>query len=267
MTAIASKTERIVARKEGGIGWLVFNNLAKHNAISMDMAEAVPEVMRAFEDDPEVRVIVIAGAGEKAFAAGSDISGFESVRADPAKNRHYNEVNERSYNAVYECTKPTVAMIRGYCIGGGLDFATSCDIRFCSDNAVFAVPAGKLGLGYGHEGILRFSRVIGLMRARDLFLSGRRMNAEESLRLGLVHRVIPLADLEAETTAYAQTIADNAPLTLAALKRAFLEYEKNPVERDLTRAQALIDACFKSEDYAEGRAAFAAKRKPQFKGK
>ena len=181
MIAIPTTSERIIARKDGAIGWLVFNNPAKHNAISMDMAEAVPAVMRGFEDDAEVRVIVVAGAGEKAFAAGSDISGFESVRADPQKNRHYNDVNERSYNAVYECTKPTVAMIRGYCIGGGLDFATSCDVRFCSDNAVFAVPAGKLGLGYGHEGILRFGRVIGYMRARDLFLSGRRLGAEEAL--------------------------------------------------------------------------------------
>jgi len=266
MTALPSTSERIIARKEGAIGWLVFNNPAKHNAISMDMAEAVPAVMRAFEDDAEVRVIVVAGAGEKAFAAGSDISGFESVRADPQKNKHYNDVNERSYNAVYQCTKPTVAMIRGYCIGGGLDFATSCDVRFCSDNAVFAVPAGKLGLGYGHEGILRYGRVIGFMRARDLFLSGRRLGAEEALRLGLVHRVIPLAQLEAETTAYAQSIADNAPLTLAAIKRAFLEYEKDPALRDLASAQAMIDACFKSADYVEGRNAFAAKRKPQFKG-
>jgi len=266
MTALPSASERIIARKEGAIGWLIFNNPAKHNAISMDMAEAVPAVMRGFEEDSAVRVIVVAGAGEKAFAAGSDISGFESVRADPQKNKHYNDVNERSYNAVYECTKPTVAMIRGYCIGGGLDFATSCDVRFCSDNAVFAVPAGKLGLGYGHEGILRFGRVIGYMRARDLFLSGRRLGADEALRLGLVHRVIPLAELEAETTAYAQSIADNAPLTLAAIKRAFLEYEKDPALRDLASAQAMIDACFKSADYVEGRNAFAAKRKPQFKG-
>ncbi|MDB5808835.1 MAG: Enoyl-CoA hydratase/isomerase [Betaproteobacteria bacterium] len=266
MTTIESGCDRLLARKDGAVGWLVFNNPAKHNAISMDMAEAVPGVMRAFENDPDVRLVVLAGAGGKAFAAGSDISGFESVRADPQKNRHYNDVNERSYNAVYECIKPTIAMIRGYCIGGGLDFATSCDVRFCSDNAVFAVPAGKLGLGYGHEGILRFGRVMGFMRARDLFMSGRRMNAEEALRLGLVHRVIALAELEAETTAYAQTIADNAPLTLAALKRAFLEYEKAPAQRDLNRAQAMIDTCFKSADYAEGRAAFAAKRKPQFKG-
>jgi len=266
MTDIATTSERIIARKNGAIGWLIFNNPAKHNAISMDMAEAVPEVVCGFEDDRDIRVVIVAGAGEKAFAAGSDISGFESVRADPQKNRHYNDVNERSYNAVYECTKPTIAMIRGYCIGGGLDFATSCDVRFCSDNAVFAVPAGKLGLGYGHEGILRFGRVMGFMRARDLFLSGRRLGGEEALRLGLVHRVIPLAELEAETTTYAQSIADNAPMTLAAIKRAFLEYEKDPARRELSRAQAMIDECFKSADYAEGRAAFAAKRKPRFKG-
>ena len=266
MTALPTKTERIVARSEGAIGWMIFNNPAKHNAITMDMAEAVPAVMREFENDAAVRVIVVAGAGEKAFAAGSDISGFEDVRSDPQKNKHYNEVNEQSYNAVYACAKPTIAMIRGYCIGGGLDFATSCDVRFCSDNAVFAVPAGRLGLGYGHEGLLRFGRVMGFMRARDLFLSGRRLNAEEALRLGLVHRVVPLAELESETTAYAQTIADNAPLTLAAIKRAFLEYEKEPAARDLSSAQAMIDACFRSADYLEGRAAFAAKRKPQFKG-
>ena len=260
-------TERLQSTKDGPIGWMIFNNPARHNAITMDMAQAVPEVMRDFENDPAVRVVVVAGAGERAFAAGSDISGFEDVRSDPQKNRHYNDVNERSYNAVYACAKPTIAMIRGYCIGGGLDFATSCDVRICADDAVFAVPAGRLGLGYGHEGILRFGRVIGFMRARDLFLSGRRLGAEEALRLGLVHRVVGSAELRAETAAYAQSVADNAPLTLAAIKRAFLEYEKEPGVRDFNQAQALIDACFRSEDYAEGRAAFAAKRKPQFKGR
>ena len=264
---MTAATERLQARKDGAIGWMIFNNPARHNAITMDMAEAVPGTMRDFEDDRAIRVVVLAGAGERAFAAGSDISGFEDVRSDPQKNRHYNEVNERSYNAVYECSKPTIAMIRGYCIGGGLDFATSCDVRICADDAVFAVPAGRLGLGYGHEGVQRFGRVIGFMRARDLFLSGRRLGADEALRLGLVHRVVDSARLEAETTAYAQSVADNAPLTLSAIKRAFLEYEKEPAQRDLARAQALIDACFASEDYAEGRAAFAAKRKPQFTGK
>lgn len=267
MSAVPPPAGRIVARKDGAVGWMIFSNPAKHNAISMAMAEAVPEIMRDFAGDPAIRVVVVTGAGEKAFAAGSDITGFEDARSDPQQNRHYNEVNERAYNAVYECAKPTLAMIHGYCIGGGLDFATSCDVRFCADTAIFAVPAGRLGLGYGHEGVLRSGRVMGLMRARDLFLSGRRIGAEEALRLGLVHRVVAAATLASETTAYAQTLADNAPLTLAAIKRAFLEYEKDPAVRDLARAQTLIDACFRSEDYSEGRKAFAEKRKPQFKGR
>ena len=215
---------------------------------------------------PKVRVIVVAGAGEKAFAAGSDISGFESVRADPQKNKHYNDVNERSYNAVYQCTKPTVAMIRGYCIGGGLDFATSCDVRFCSDNAVFAVPAGKLGSGLRSRRHPAFRPRDGLDARARLVPVGPPAGRRRGAAAGLVHRVIPLAELEAETTAYAQSIADNAPLMLAAIKRAFLEYEKDPASRDLASAQAMIDACFRSADYVEGRNAFAAKRKPQFKG-
>ena len=258
---------RIAVRREGAIGWVVFENVAKHNAISMAMAEAMPGVMTALERDPDVRVVVLAGAGERAFAAGSDISGFGDVRADPDANHRYHAVNEASYEAVYACAKPTIAMIRGYCIGGGLDFAASCDVRIAADDAKFAIPAGRLGLGYGHEGVRRLGRAMGLARARDMFLSARRLSAAEALDSGLLHRVVPAASLEPETRAYALTVADNAPLTLAALKRDFLEYEKPVAERDTARMQAMIDACFASEDYREGRAALAAKRKPQFNGR
>ena len=230
------------------------------------MAEAVPGVIRDFENDPAIRVVIVTGAGERAFAAGSDISTFGEVRADPAKNKRYNTISEDAYGAVYRCAKPTIAMIRGYCIGGGLDFATSCDLRLCSDDSTFAVPAGKLGLGYGHEGIERIGRVIGTMKARDMFLTARRLNAKEALAIGLVDRVWPVADFEREALAYAEMIAANAPLSLAALKASFLEYEKAPGERDFTHAQKLIDRCFASEDYNECRAAFAEKRKPNFKG-
>ncbi len=264
---MSAPAKSLIVKREGAVGWLVFNNPDKHNAISMDMAEAIPTIMHGFEQDPAIRIVVLTGAGERAFAAGSDISGFEHVRSDPAANRRYNQVNESSYNAVYKCVKPTVAMIRGYCIGGGLDFAASCDVRIAADDAKFAIPAGRLGLGYGHEGILRLGRVMGLMGARDLFLSGRRLDAAEAYARGLVHRVVPAAALEAEVQAYAQTVADNAPLTLAALKRGFLEYEKAPGERDFARMQAMIDACFSSEDYREGQQAFAEKRRPQFKGR
>jgi enoyl-CoA hydratase/carnithine racemase len=260
-------TERIVVRKDGAIGRLIFNNVARHNAISLDMSEAVPGVIRDFEGDPAVRVVIVSGAGERAFAAGSDISTFGEVRSDPSRNKRYNEISENAYGAVYRCAKPTIAMIRGYCIGGGLDFATSCDLRLASDDATFSVPAGKLGLGYGHEGIERIGRVIGTMRARDIFFSGRRLSAEEALEIRLVDRVSPVADFERETLAYAEMIAANAPLTLAALKAAFIEYEKPAAGRDFTNAQALIDKCFTSGDYREGRAAFAEKRKPNFKGR
>jgi enoyl-CoA hydratase len=264
---IDARTERIIARKDGAIGRLVFNNLAKHNAISLDMAEAVPEVIRDFESDTAIRVVIVSGAGERAFAAGSDISSFGEVRADPTRNKRYNQISEDAYGAVYRCAKPTIAMIRGYCIGGGLDFATSCDLRLCSDDSSFSIPAGKLGLGYGHEGIERVGRVIGTMRARDMFLTGRRLSAAEALEIRLVDRVWPVADFEREALGYAEMIVANAPLTLAALKAGFLEYEKPEAHRDFAGAQGLIDKCFTSEDYQEGRAAFAAKRKPNFKGR
>ncbi|MCC7486784.1 MAG: enoyl-CoA hydratase/isomerase family protein [Burkholderiales bacterium] len=260
-------TERIVVRKEGALGRLVFNNLARHNAISLDMAEAVPEVIRDFESDAAIRVVILSGAGERAFAAGSDISSFGEVRSDPGRNKRYNAINENAYHAVYRCAKPTIAMIRGYCIGGGLDFAASCDLRVCSEDSTFAVPAGRLGLGYGHEGIERIGRVIGTMRARDMLFTARRLSAAEALAIGLADRVWPVAEFEREALAYAELVAANAPLTVAALKAAFLEYEKPHAERDFARPQSLIDKCFMSEDYQEGRAAFAGKRKPDFKGR
>jgi enoyl-CoA hydratase len=258
--------DKLISRKADGIGWLYFNDPAKMNAISMEMSAAIPRLMAEHEADPEVRVVIVTGAGERAFAAGSNISAFGAVRTDAAQNKAYNDQNERSYNSIYECAKPTIAMVRGYCMGGGLDYASSCDIRIAAEDAIFAIPAVKLGLGYGWNGQVRLTRLIGAAQARDLFFTGRRYDAVEALRTGLVHQVVPVAELEARTVEYAQTIAANAPLTIKALKRGFLELEKLESERDMSRAQALIDACYASQDYLEGRDAFAAKRKPDFKG-
>jgi enoyl-CoA hydratase/carnithine racemase len=250
----------------GPIGWMTFNDPARHNAISMDMAEAVPGVIKAFEDSPEVRVVVVRGAGEKAFAAGSNISAFGSVRNDASQNRQYHEINEQAYNAVYRCSRPTIAMINGYCIGGGLDFATSCDIRICSEHSVFAIPAVRLGLGYGYQGQVRMNRIVGPMHGRDIFFSGRKYNAQQALAMGLVHEVVPAEQLQARVEAYALNVAQNAPMTLRALKQGFIELERDERERDMGNAQALIDACFLSADYQEGREAFAQKRSPVFRG-
>lgn len=263
---IKTQSAGILARKTGAIGWMAFNDPDRHNAISMEMAQAVPSVMAGFEADPEVRVVVVTGTGERAFAAGSNISAFGAVRTNPEQNHRYHEINEASYNAVYACSKPTIAMIHGYCIGGGLDFASSCDIRICDERAQFAIPAVKLGLGYGYEGQLRLARLLSAAQMRDLFFTGRRYDATEALRTGLVHKVVATEQLEQEVIEYAEMIAGNAPLTVKALKRGFLEQEKAESERDMRRAQTLIDACYQSRDYLEGRAAFAAKRRPDFKG-
>lgn len=263
---MTTETSKIISRVTGPIGWISFNDPAKHNAISIDMARAVPEIVASFEENKDIRVIILRGAGERAFAAGSNISSFGEVRNSPEQNHQYHQINEAAYNAFYYCSKPTIAMINGYCIGGGLDFATSCDIRLCADNGVFAIPAARLGLGYGYEGQIRLNRIVGPMYGRDIFFTGRHYNAQEALKMGLVHNVVPGENFEQYVNEYALKVAQNAPMTLAAIKRAFIELEKDESERDMSAAQKLIDACFKSADYQEGRAAFAEKRLPQFRG-
>lgn len=258
--------DKIYSEKTGNVGWLYFNDPAKHNAISVDMALAVPKLIDELNADPEIRVVVLAGCGDRSFAAGSNISDFGDVRSDSEKNRYYHDINEQSYNAVYFSEKPTIAMIHGYCIGGGLDFAASCDVRICSPNALFSIPAVKLGLGYGYEGQVRLNRIIGSSRARDLFFTGRKYSAEEALSMGLVGAIVDSEVLRQYVTDYAHGIAENAPLTIKALKAAFIEFEKDECDRNMAKPQALIDRCFESADYLEGRAAFAEKRKAMFQG-
>jgi enoyl-CoA hydratase/carnithine racemase len=255
------------ARKEGPIGWLIFNDPARHNAVSLEMASIVPKIIRDFEDDPSIRVVIVTGAGERSFIAGSNIKNFDQIRSDAEANRRYQEISQGSYDVIYRCQKPTIAMIRGYCIGGGMDYAASCDIRICSSDSTFAIPAVKLGLGYGYQGQIRINRLIGSAHARDLYFTGRRYSAEEAARVGLVHQVVATEDLEAHVHRYAMSIVENAPLTIRALKRVFIELEREPQDRDMQSAHALIAACFESDDYKEGRDAFAAKRAPEFKGK
>jgi len=266
-TPIPTLTEKLVAHKEGAIGWIIFNNPARHNATSFEMWQSLPLVLGAYAADPEVRVIVLKGAGEKAFSAGADISQFKEKRTGAEAVREYNAASDHASRALRECPKPTIAMVRGYCIGGGTAVAVGCDIRVASDDSRFGVPAAKLGLGYRFEGIRRLASIVGPSFAAEIFYTGRQFSAQEALEMGLVNRVVPVAELEKYTLDYANTIANNAPLTIAAVKRSLIEFLKDPADRDMEQCQQMVDACYESADYKEGQAAFMEKRKPLFKGR
>ena len=260
-------TEKLVARKDGAIGWIVFNNPQKHNAVSLEMWQALPVVLAEFSKDPQIRVVILKGEGDKAFISGADISQFKEKRGSAEAVQIYNAASDDASRALNEFSKPLIAMIRGYCIGGGLGVATTCDLRIASDNSRFGVPAAKLGLGYRYSGIKRLADLVGPSFTAEIFYTGRQFDAQEALQMGLVNRVLPVADLEKYVLDYATTMTSNAPLTIAAVKRSLLELRKDPAERNLELCQKMVEDCFASEDYAEGRTAFMEKRKPVFKGR
>jgi enoyl-CoA hydratase/carnithine racemase len=260
-------TDKMLSRKEGKVGTMIFNNPERHNAVSLDMWDAVRVILDDFAADPEITVVVITGAGGKAFVSGADISKFGDERANKEAVAHYNGMVERAYTRLHEFPKPTIAMIRGYCIGGGLGLAVSCDLRICSDNSRFALPAAKLSLGYGYTGLKRFIDLVGPGFTKEIFYTARQFSAAEARDMGLVNRVVPEAELETYVRDYAKTISENAPLTLKAVKTIATEVLKEESKRDLGRCTAAVQECFDSQDYIEGRDAFLQKRKPVFKGK
>src|SRR5947209_7570244 len=183
-----TKTDKMLARKDGRVGYVIFNNPERHNAVSLDMWAATSRILEDYANDDEVRVVVLTGAGGKAFVSGADISKFESERASLEATRHYNGTVEKAYSGIQYFEKPTIAMIRGYCIGGGVGLATCCDLRICSENSRFAVPAAKLGLGYSYAGLRRLVDVVGPSFAREIFFTARQFDAEEASRMGLINR-------------------------------------------------------------------------------
>lgn len=260
-------TDRILARKDGRAGYIVFNNPQRHNAMSLEMWEATHRILDGYETDDDVRVVVLTGAGGKAFISGADISRFGEERATLEAVAHYNAATERAYAGVHDFPKPTIAMIRGYCIGGGLGLASSCDLRIAAEDARFAVPAAKLGLGYDHAGVKRLMDVVGPSFAKEIFFTARQFDAQEALAMGLVNRVVPGAQLEAYVQDYAKAIAANAPLTVGSIKLIANELLKEPAERDTAAMIESVRRCFASRDYVEGRTAFIEKRKPVFTGR
>jgi len=260
-------TEKMIATKEGAVVWMVFNNPARHTAIGLEMWQAIPAIMEGFARDPEVRVIVLKGAGEKAFAAGADISQFEHNRDTQKAVEAYNAATARASRAICEVRKPTIAMVRGYCVGGGCGIALCCDLRVAAEGSEFGIPAAKLGIGYGHEGLARLMHLVGPAYAKEIFFTARRYPAGDALRMGLVNRVVPADGLEAYVVDLAETIGTNAPLSVTAVKITVDELVKDPGERDMDVSRAAVEACFASEDYLEGRTAFMEKRRPRFQGR
>jgi enoyl-CoA hydratase/carnithine racemase len=259
-------TDKMLARVEGKVGIMTFNNPEKHNAVSFEMWEAAEKILDAFERDHEVRVAILTGAGGKAFVSGADISKFESERASEEAVRRYNALVEKVYARIYGFPKPTIAMIRGYCIGGGLNLAICCDMRFATEGSRFALPAARLGLGYGYKGLRRYIETIGPVATKEIFFTARQFTAEEARRWGMVNEVVADEKLEATVMETANTIAGNAPLTVATIKRSTVEILKDPDEQDIAACDAMVAACFASDDYREGRKAFLEKRKPRFTG-
>jgi len=261
-----TQTDKLLSRKEAGVGFVIFNNPERHNAVSLEMWEATTGVLAKFAADAEVRVVVLTGAGGKAFVSGADISRFESERANLEAARAYSAKSEAAYASIYEFPKPTIAMIRGYCIGGGLGLATCCDLRIATDNSRFAVPAAKLGIGYGYVGLRRLVDIVGPAFAKEIFYTARQFDAQEALTMGLVNRVVPSADLENAVNAITDMICANAPLTIKAVKYTVGEIVKDEAKRNVKRTVEMVETCFTSNDDNEGRAAFMAKRKPVFTG-
>jgi enoyl-CoA hydratase/carnithine racemase len=250
-----------------GVGIITFNNPEKRNAMSLDMWEGLGTALVELRDDPEVRVVIMVGAGDKAFVSGADISQFEKTRHNAEASEEYSKKSAAQRALLADYPKPTIACIRGFCLGGGMQVAMLADIRIASENSQFGIPAAKLGIAYGYDGLKHLVSLVGPSWARLIMYTGMRIDSTEALRIGLVDRVVPDTELWNATSEIARTISGNAPLAIKAAKITIAQILKDPDKRDMDAIKAIGTACMDSEDFREGRQAFMEKRKPQFKGR
>jgi enoyl-CoA hydratase len=264
----SAKTEKLLLQKDGPIGWITFNQPEKRNAVSQEMWQAMPEYVADLAADPAIRVVILRGAGETAFVAGADISQFKDRRRNAADEEEYRRISGAGSDSLARLGKPLVAMIHGFCIGGGVSIAITCDLRIAADDARFGIPAARLGLGYHYKGMEKLRSFIGPSYTKELFFTARTdFSAQDALRMGLVNQVVPKADLERFTRDYAHTMSRNAPLTQRSAKASVEQLLKPEAQRDYALLDKLIKDCFDSQDYQEGVKAFSEKRRPQFQGR
>lgn len=259
-------TDKIIARTENGIGWLTFNQPEKRNAMSLEMWAATAEALDAFAADPEVRVVVMQGAGDKAFVSGADISQFEKSRSNAEAAEEYARISGGARQKLADFEKPLIAMIQGYCLGGGLAVAMAADYRIAAEGSQFGIPAARMGLVYGYEGIKALVDLVGPGVAKRILYTGRRYPADEALRIGLIEEVVPADQLEEVVRGHAETIAGNAPLSIRGSKLIIRQITGRESELDFAAMDDLARIAFDSGDYREGRTAFMEKRQPKFTG-
>ena len=257
----------MLAGAEDGVGLITFNQPEKRNAMSVGMWDGLAQILDIFERDDAIRVVVLTGAGDKAFVSGADISQFEQQRGDANAQAQYDRLTSAGRARLAGFSKPTIARIRGYCLGGGLGIAMQCDLRIAAIDSAFGIPAARLGIAYGVDMVSRLVSLVGPANARMLLYSGQRIDAGEAQRIGLVNRAVANEELSNVVAELARVIADNAPLSVRAMKLAVTEAVKDESQRDSVIVETAIADCFNSEDYREGRAAFMEKRAPRFLGR
>ena len=261
-------TDQLLVETAGAVGWITFNNPAKHNALSVAMWRALPEALDRLEADPAVRAIVLKGAGERAFISGADISEFATQRASEEAVAAYDELAEGATQRLRGADRPTIAMIRGYCMGGGLGIAVACDMRLAGAGALFAIPAARLGVGYRIGSLKLLTDLVGPAFAKEILITARRFSAAEAERIGLINRAVPDEALAETVAQYCTAIAANAPLSMRASKRMVAELLRTGADGvDPALCEELVTDCFTSADYTEGRTAFMEKRPPKFTGR